>query len=90
MKTKAFLAVFAMFFAAAGFSDAQTLSQNSGINPADTYVMFDATVQGQTNLTLSQPVYNANTGTTTSAMKLGGVARHFHFEAGYDTNGGWS
>jgi len=68
-------------------SDAVGLSQNSGINPSDTYVIFDVTVQGQSNVTLSQPVYDSSTKTTTTNLTLSAVAIHFHVEAGYDSNG---
>lgn len=49
---------------------AQTsLSQNSGINSADTWVTLDLTTQVQNvTMTLARPIYNPATGTTTSIL----------------------
>jgi hypothetical protein len=44
-------------------------------------------IQGSSNVTLSQPVYDSATKTTTTNLTLSAPARNFHVEAGYDTNG---
>lgn len=62
-----------------------TLSANSGINAADTFVIMDFTVQSQATLSLSQPVHSISTNTNTTSLPVS-RARHFHVEAGFDAN----
>jgi len=82
------------FVAAIGFLStpaiSQTsLSQNSGINTADTWVTLDLTTQTQNaTMTLADAVYNPATGTTSNVISTTPAARTYHVEAGYDTNGG--
>jgi pimeloyl-ACP methyl ester carboxylesterase len=63
-----------------------TLSANSGINAADTFVIMDFTVQSQATMSLSQPVHSNSTNTNTTSLPLNSIARHFHVEAGFDAN----
>ena len=66
-----------------------TLSQNSGINSADTWVVMDVTAQTKNvSITTSSPVYNPTTKTTSSTLSVAPVAQSFHIEAGYDSSGG--
>jgi pimeloyl-ACP methyl ester carboxylesterase len=67
---------------------AQTgLSQNSGINSADTWVAATINVAGNGSVTLASPAYNPETQTTSATLPVS--ANHsFNLEAGYDTNGG--
>ncbi len=62
-----------------------TLSANSGINAADTFVIMDFTVQSQATLSLSQPVHSISANANTTSLPTS-RARHFHVEAGFDTN----
>jgi pimeloyl-ACP methyl ester carboxylesterase len=62
------------------------LSQNSGINPNDTYAIFDVTTQNQSTISLTDPVYDARSGTTTTSLQLSPSPKHLHVEVGYDTN----
>jgi len=66
-----------------------TLSQNSGINSADTWVVMDVTAQTQNiTITAPTPMYNPATQTTSSTVAVGNAAaQKFHVEAGYDSNG---
>jgi len=66
----------------------QTLSANSGINSADTYVVVDLTVTGSTTFNMANPFYNPATNTTSSTLAVTPVAQTFHVESGYDTSGG--
>jgi len=59
-----------------------TLSQGSGINAGDTWALFDVTVHDQATLQLSQPLQS--NGATAVAVNV--PDRHFHVEAGFDTN----
>jgi pimeloyl-ACP methyl ester carboxylesterase len=68
-----------------GFS--QTLSATSGINPQDTYVVFDLGVQSSGTVTLPDAVYSPSTRTVSTAFNVSPLARTMHVEAGYDTNG---
>jgi len=46
-----------------------SLSQNSGISSADTWVTLDLTTQTKNvTMTLASPIYNPATGTTTSIL----------------------
>jgi pimeloyl-ACP methyl ester carboxylesterase len=63
-----------------------TLSANSGINAADTFVIMDFTVQSQATMSLSQPVHSIATNTNTTSLPINPIARHFHVEAGFDAN----
>ena len=62
------------------------LSQNSGINPYDTYAIFDITVSGRAITALSQPLYDPVTQTMRSTMDMTLTARRYHVEVGYDSN----
>ena len=66
----------------------QSLSANSGINSADTYVIADLTVTNNSTFTLPIPAYNPVTQTSSSTLQAGAVTQTFHVEAGYDTSGG--
>jgi hypothetical protein len=44
--------------AAVKVSEAQTLSQNSGINANDTYAVFNITIQGQGTATFRNAIFN--------------------------------
>ena len=61
-------------------------SASSGINPNDTYCIFDVTLQNQGTLTLSQPVLDPATNTSTSTIPMNPGPTHLHVEAGYDVN----
>jgi hypothetical protein len=62
------------------------LSQNSGINPYDTYAVFDMTVQGRGIATLSQSIYNPTTQTSSNSLDLTLPTRRYRVEVGYDAN----
>src|ERR1035437_6357197 len=65
------------------------LSQNSGVNSADTCVTLDLTTQTQNaTMTLPSPVYNPATGTTSNVISPTPSPITYHVEAGYDANGG--
>jgi pimeloyl-ACP methyl ester carboxylesterase len=83
--SKAFLLLSAVLALAVGPALAQ-LSQNSGINPNDTYAVFDLTVQGQGTLTLPQAIFNPVTQSTSTTLNLNVDVRHYHIEIGYDLN----
>jgi pimeloyl-ACP methyl ester carboxylesterase len=69
-------------------SNGQTgLSQNSGINSADTWVTANITIQGSGSVTLPSSFYNPETGITSSTLPVA-TSQNFNLEAGYDTNGG--
>jgi len=64
------------------------LSQNSGINSADTYVIVDLTMTINATISLPSPYYNPTTQTTSTVLNVAPAARTFHVEAGYDPSGG--
>jgi len=45
-------------------------STDSGINPADTYLVADITLQGQSSLSLPEPVFSATLNATTSSLQI--------------------
>jgi hypothetical protein len=57
------IAVGFSLFAFVTVGSSQTLSANSGINPADTYVVFDLNVQSAGTVTLPDAVYSPSTQT---------------------------
>src|SRR5271163_2084992 len=63
------------------------LSQNSGINTADTWVTFDLVVQTQATVNNSIPFTNPQTNATATTYSLAAKPRTFHVEIGYDTTG---
>lgn len=63
------------------------LSQNSGINSADTWITATINVAGNGSVTLSAPAYNPVTQTTSATLPVSS-SQSFNLEAGYDTNGG--
>jgi pimeloyl-ACP methyl ester carboxylesterase len=69
---------------------AQTaLSQNSGINSADTWVTLDLSAQTQNaTMTFAIPVHNPITGAISSVVSVSPPSITYHIEAGYDTSGG--
>lgn len=65
------------------------LSQNSGINSADTWATFDLTLQSQNvSMTLPRAAYNPATGTTSNIASVTPPPAKFHVESGYDSSGG--
>jgi pimeloyl-ACP methyl ester carboxylesterase len=64
------------------------LSQNSGINSADTWVAIDLTVTASGAVTLPNSFYNPATGTTSNLLSFAPPTQTFHMEAGYDSSGG--
>ncbi len=62
------------------------LSQNSGINSADTWITADITVQTNDTITLPSAVYNPTTQTTSNIIPIASPSRTFHIELGYDSN----
>jgi len=65
-----------------------TLSQNSGINSSDTWVVFDMTLQTQATINTQNAYYNAQTQTTSNQMTITRPTETLHVELGYDSNGG--
>lgn len=63
-----------------------TLTANTGINPSDTYVLFDLSISSSTTVTTSSPIYNASTGTSSTTVPLTWTAT-YHVQAGYDSSG---
>ncbi len=53
------LLTLALLLLPVGESNGSTLSRNSGINTTDTYVAFTLTINIQSNLTLSGPVFDS-------------------------------
>ena len=83
------LSIAALGFASAISAWGQSpLSQNSGINASDTYVVFDVSLQSQSTASLPQAMYDASTRTTSAAINLNPSPRRFHVEAGFDANDG--
>lgn len=64
-----------------------SLSQNSGINSADTWITATVNLVGNGSITLAAPAYDPATQTTTSNVPINSN-QSFTFEAGYDANGG--
>ena len=64
-----------------------SLSPNSGINSADTWVAATLTMSENGTVNLSSPVYNPQTQTTSSSWPLASTLS-YTIEAGYDVNGG--
>jgi pimeloyl-ACP methyl ester carboxylesterase len=60
-----------------------TLSQGSGINANDTYVIFDMTVSNNGTFTASDPAVNS----TSASISLNQSDKKYHLEAGYDSSG---
>lgn len=85
---KTLFGAFFLVLASMTVPEALGQSQNSGINTADTHVAFDVTLQGQSNVALSKPVYDSSKKTTTANITLSTGPKQFHVEAGYDSNGG--
>lgn len=81
-----FLTAFTLIVTVPFVSEASGLSQNSGINISDSHVTFNLSLQSNSNLTLSQPVYNASTNTMASSIALNGSV-NYRVEAGYDADG---
>jgi pimeloyl-ACP methyl ester carboxylesterase len=77
-----------LLFSLSSSAAAQTsLSQNSGINSADTWVAATISVAGNGSVTLASPFYNPETQVTSATLPVS--SNHsFNLEAGYDTNGG--
>ncbi len=67
-------------------ASAQSLSANSGINGADTYVTFDVAIQTSAAINSSTPIYNTYTGQSSNTLSLAANTT-YHVEAGYDPNG---
>jgi hypothetical protein len=83
--TPVLLLLSVIFIVAVGSASAQ-LSQNSGINPYDTYAVFDLTIRGRGVINLPQPIYNPLTQSTSSTLDLTLEAQYCHVEVGYDLN----
>lgn len=64
------------------------LSQNSGINSADTWITVDLTTTSSGTMSLPSSFYNPGTGATSNVVNSAPPSRTFHVEAGYDVNGG--
>lgn len=60
-----------------------TLSQGSGINANDTYVIFDMTVNNNGAFSAPDPAVNSSSAT----ISLAQPNKTYHIEAGYDSNG---
>ena len=82
------LSVFVYVIIPYNIADAQSgLSQNSGINSADTWVAATVNISGNGSVTLASPVYNPQAQTTSSTLPVSS-SQTFNLEAGYDANGG--
>lgn len=60
-----------------------TLSQNSGINASDTYVIMDLGIHSDGSFTAADPAI----GSSAATVNLVDPDRAFHMEAGYNANG---
>lgn len=58
-----------------------------GINPNDSYVVGDLTVQSSTTVTLGSPIYDPVTDQSTTSFTEWAPDEHMHVAAGYSTDG---
>ncbi|MGO9493082.1 MAG: BACON domain-containing protein [Terracidiphilus sp.] len=65
-----------------------SLSQNSGINGADTWIVADLTMSASDTVTLPSQVYLSSTGTWSNTVSGNAPTITMHVESGYDSNGG--
>jgi pimeloyl-ACP methyl ester carboxylesterase len=60
---------------------------DTSIVTSDTYLVFDLTLSGQTDLELAEPVFDPETQARVSTMTLPLPAETLHVESGYDAKG---
>ena len=78
------VALFVLFFATARMR--AQLSANSGINPADTYVVFDLSLQPTATIQLNKTIQVPTDSGSMSQVNASVPHPNYHLEIGFDTN----